>query len=163
LARWGGKRDHSFKEADFRIENFSYKPGGEEMRRFIVMLFLVLISISLGSKLVATPLEVIPSGAEVSVSYQEPTTNADATPLNDLAKTNIFYDIGDGPVMARETSAISVNGGGNVIEKITLPVAQGQILNVTFWATATDTSGNESIKSQEVSLRIDLLPPAPPN
>jgi len=49
---------------------------------------------------------------------------------------------------------------GNVLTKTISPLADGTY----FWAvTAYDTSGNESVFSNEVSKRIDSVAPAPPS
>ena len=50
--------------------------------------------------------------------------------------------------------------GGTIT--VTVPVAAGQQADVSFWATATDLSGNESAPSLTVVRRIDRLAPAAP-
>lgn len=103
------------------------------------------------------------TGAVVTATYQEPTVTATNTPLTDLASTSISYDLGAGPVRARDVPATAPTGGGIITTTVDIPVAANQEVDVRFWATATDTSGNESARSAEVVRRIDRLPPGAPN
>ena len=103
------------------------------------------------------------TGTNVDATYTEPSTNANGTPLTDLAKTTIYYDLGAGPVVAKIVPATALTGGGNVATTITVPVLEGQEADVRFFVTASDTSGNESARSGEVIKRIDRLAPGPPN
>ena len=117
--------------------------------------------------LIATPAAAIDftvTGAVITATYTEPTTNADATPLADLAKTNVYYQLPGGiPVKGPDVAASRPQGGGAITTQVTVPVVAGQDVLVTFWATATDTGGNESARSAEVQRRIDRLAPAAPN
>ena len=104
------------------------------------------------------------TGASVTATYTEPSTNADATLLSDLSKTNIYYQLPGGtPVKGPDVAASRPQGGGAITTQVTVPVVAGQDVLVTFWATATDTGGNESARSAEVQRRIDRLAPAAPN
>lgn len=104
------------------------------------------------------------TGASVTATYREPTTNADATPLTDLAKTNVYYQLpGGSPVRGPDVPASNPQGGGTITTQVTVPVVAGQDAIVTFWATATDTGTNESVRSAEVQKRIDRLAPLAPN
>jgi len=102
------------------------------------------------------------TGTNVESSYTEPTVNEDGSPLSDLAKTTIYYDLGAGQVKALDVPASSPTGGGQISQTVTVPIVSGQEANVKFWATATDTSGNESAPSNSVTVRIDRLAPGPP-
>lgn len=104
------------------------------------------------------------SGVVVSVSYKEPVTNSDGSQLTDLSFCSIYHKFADGDVVAKDKDipASSATGGGNVSDSVTVPVAEGVEKNVDFWATCSDTSKNESVKSNIVRVRIDRLSPSPP-
>ena len=102
------------------------------------------------------------NGTQIHFEYDEPTTNADGTPLVDLDKTRIFYNKGQGPVQVAENPASSLKGGGHIVGDVLIPIIDNEELNVTFWTTALDFTGNESIRSQDVLVRVDRLVPAPP-
>ena len=111
----------------------------------------------------AVAIDFTVTGAVVTATYTEPTTNANATPLTDLAKTNVYYQLPGGtPVKGPDVSASRLLGGGIITTTVTVPVVAGQDLVVTFWATATDTAANESARSTEVQRRIDRLAPGAP-
>lgn len=107
-------------------------------------------------------MKFVQTGAVMTANYQEPATNEDGSPITDLALTSIYYDMGQGPVKAAEVPASAPTGGGTVTHDIEVPVAPKQEVNVTFWITATDGSGNESAHGNDVVVRIDRLAPAPP-
>lgn len=101
-------------------------------------------------------------GTQIEAEYTEPTLNEDNSPLTDLHHTSIYYDIGSGPVLVIELPA-SLNTGGNLVQySFIVPVTANQEATVNFWATATDSSGNESAPSEAVTLRIDRLAPKAP-
>jgi hypothetical protein len=77
----------------------------------------------------------------VTLTWAAPTTNADGTPLTDLAGYKIYY----GTISGNYTEVIDV---GNVI---TYKVEGRQPGTYYFAVTAYDTSGNESDYSNEVS------------
>ena len=87
--------------------------------------------------------------ADVTLSWDAPTTNEDGSPLTDLAGYKIYYSLSSG----NYTSHIDV---GNV--------TTSQVNNLTDGATyylavtAYDFSGNESAYSSEVSKTIPSLP-----
>ena len=104
------------------------------------------------------------SGAVVNATYTEPTTNADGSPLIDLASTSVWFQIpGQASVKGPTVPASSSVGGGAINTTVTVPIVAGQEANVGFWATAIDLSANESAPSPKVTLRIDRLAPAPPS
>ena len=110
---------------------------------------------------------LLPTGIEYTVTYTEPTSNSDSTqtPLTDLGKTTIYYDIAtDGlpPIKAKTVSASSVLGGKVITQKVIVPILPGQESDVSFYATATDKSGNESIHSLPIIKRGDRLVPSSP-
>ncbi|MCK5616540.1 hypothetical protein KAR91_82520, partial [Candidatus Pacearchaeota archaeon] len=86
------------------------------------------------------------SYADVTLKWNPPTTNADGSPLTDLAGFKI-YEVADGnyteiaDIPADTTTATITMGSGDRC----------------FVGTAHDTSGNESIYSNEVCK--DTMPP----
>ncbi len=137
------------------------------MRRLAMTLTICGLLLAALGLLPATPAEAItitPSGAELTVDYDEPTTNADGTALDDLKITTIWYQVQGtpAPVKALEVAATQAAGGGHISKPITVPTFSGKLIFVDVWATATDRSGNESAKSNIVAQRVDLLPPAAP-
>ncbi|MBM4125941.1 MAG: hypothetical protein FJ247_01145 [Nitrospira sp.] len=80
----------------------------------------------------------------VSVSYTEPSVSIGGKPLTDLAKTTIYYDLGNGRVPAKELPATKPTGGGQISQTITVPVAATGEQTVRICVTATDRHGNES-------------------
>lgn len=127
-------------------------------------LFLVL---ALGLTLATTAGAIVlnQSGVDIELFYEAPTENADGSPLQDLAKTTIYYTLSGSTqvIKAREIPADSKTGGYNVAATITAPVGPGQDKVVTVFATATDENGNESEPSQSASIRVDRLAPKPPS
>ena len=79
----------------------------------------------------------------VTVSYEEPTTKANGTPLTNLAKTTIYHDVGKGRVKYKDIPATSPQGGGKVHEKIVFSMKQQTSIQATICVTATDTNGYE--------------------
>ena len=108
--------------------------------------------------------DVTVTGAQVHLSYQEPTTNKTATPLTDLGKTTGYYSA---PITAPAQSCVTTpsmapTGGGMIDALCIVPVQVDQEIDVRFFVTATDKSGNESDHSGPVDLRLDFLAPAAP-
>ncbi len=128
------------------------------MKKISFILALVL--------LMASPVFAITflvTGTEVSFEFTEPSTNANAAPLLDLAHTNIYFQVGSSvPVKGPNLPALALAGGGIKAGTVTVPVLEGQEADVTFWATATDLAGNESAPSLKTIKRIDRLAPAAP-
>lgn len=128
---------------------------------FLILSLLFLLfaaSPSTGYTLTATL-----SGFDVQLHYNEPTTNSDNSPLVDLDHTTVWYDAGAGIIKGVDVPATSLTGGGlNVSATVSVPIAVGQEKDVIFWVTAFDKTGNESIRSNTVTVRLDRLAPAPP-
>ena len=80
----------------------------------------------------------------VPVSYREPSLTLKGNPLESLAKTSIYYDLGDGRTLAKEVPATRSSGGGEISESITVPVKSKDAQSVKICVTATDRDGNES-------------------
>ncbi|TAL59158.1 MAG: hypothetical protein EPN85_09745 [Bacteroidetes bacterium] len=84
----------------------------------------------------------------VQVSYVEPIGNVDGTTLSDLSFCTIYID----NFKVVEIPATSPYGGGSGKSQIDIPSGQH-----TVYATATDTSGNESGKSEIIQVSIPAL------
>lgn len=102
------------------------------------------------------------TGVEVTVTYQEPSVNSDGSPLSDLDHTTVYHNFGGPKVEAARVPATLPVGGGTVTQTITIQVPESTEADVEIWATATDTSGNESAESARVVKRIDRLAPGAP-
>ncbi len=87
---------------------------------------------------------VTPDKPQVHVAYTEPTVNVEGHPLKALAKTTIYYDLGQGRTAAKHVPASAPSGGGEVSEVITVPLPRAQAAVVRICVTATDRSGLES-------------------
>ncbi|MBH0191638.1 MAG: hypothetical protein HP492_07740 [Nitrospira sp.] len=68
----------------------------------------------------------------------------EGSPLTDLAKTTIYYDLGSGRVLAKDIPATKPTGGGQISQTITVPVQEKGEQPVRICVTATDRHGNES-------------------
>ena len=126
------------------------------MRRLLSILFVLFMPLS------SFAITASQTGATVSVSYQEPDTNADGTLLQDLDHTNVMGNLGTGTVFLSTVTATALAGNGNISTSFTVPVSSGTSKTFSIWATATDISGNTSLPSNTVILTIDRLAPAPP-
>jgi hypothetical protein len=113
----------------------------------------------------ALALDATVSGTELTVTYTEPTTNADGSPLTDLARTNVIWKFLPAGTDTKEANvaATKLTGGGAITTKLIVPVEAGQERTVEITATATDTSGNESVRATAVQKRIDRLAPGAPH
>lgn len=119
--------------------------------RILLLLFLLVAETAFALTLTET-------GAELTVEYDEPSTNWDLTPLTDLLKTNVYVD----GVKQADIPAILSSGGGHILTKVSVLVNKGEEKVITVYATATDISGNESSPSDSVTIKIDRKPPSPP-
>jgi len=139
------------------------------MKKILLIFMLVLFMASS-----AHALTFLVTGTEVSFEFTEPTTNDPPppllpTPLSDLSHTNVYFQIKSNnpalvtpPTKGQNLPASPPTGGGIKAGTVTVPVLEGQETDVTFWVTATDLSGNESLPSLKTIKRIDRLSPAPP-
>ena len=107
-------------------------------------------------------MQAIQTGSNIQLTFTEPTTNADGTPLNDLAKVEITADSGQGPVVVASVPASSPTGGVEQTAQFTVATVDGTTQDVTIVGYAFDIRNNKSLPSAEVVLTIDLLAPAPP-
>ncbi|GMV52097.1 MAG: hypothetical protein AMXMBFR67_36400 [Nitrospira sp.] len=90
-----------------------------------------------------TKVRVKPPQSTVTVSYSEPTTGTDGKPLTNLAYTTVYYNAGEGPVIAKIVPASQKTGGGSVSQSITIPVQGSSDQEVTVCVTATDSDERE--------------------
>lgn len=73
---------------------------------------------------------------------------------------SIYFTDGAQTAKIKDIPASKPEGGGEIQTEIEIET-QGEI-TATFWATATDTSNNESIKSNTITIKIDKLAPCKP-
>ncbi|MBX3237057.1 MAG: hypothetical protein KF814_12980 [Nitrospiraceae bacterium] len=91
----------------------------------------------------ATKVHVKPPQTTVTVSYTEPTTGTDGKPLKNLERTTIYYNAGDGPVIAKVVPASAKTGGGTVSQPIVIRLTKPQEQDVLVCVSATDTDDRE--------------------
>lgn len=129
------------------------------MKRFIVLSGVLVLAAA-----AAQAFDVALTGTEITIHYKEPTTDADGTPLEDLMQTELYYQLEGSTVavQAKGVNATNPNGGGTITERLVLPVNDNEEKNFTVWAAARDRSGNLSGSTAKVPVRIDRMPPAPP-
>lgn len=126
-----------------------------------------IVAIVLATFLVFAPVshavDVVITGTEVAYTYTEPTTNSDGSPLNDLQRICVYYDLNGGTsVKVLDEPATSKNGGGTKTVKFMVPITESMETVLHFWSTAIDESGNTSANSVVLVKRIDKLAPAAP-
>ncbi len=90
-----------------------------------------------------TKVRVKPPHSTVTISYTEPTTGTDGKPLKNLAHTTIYYNAGDGPVIAKVVPASQKTGGGSVSQTVSIPVQNQSEQEVTVCVSATDDDDRE--------------------
>ena len=111
------------------------------MKKLSSLIFVMMLCLSLPAL-----------AADITISWDAPTTNADGTLLTDLAGYKIYVSKSPG---IYTDAGIDV---GNVLTKTLTNFCEGTYY---FVATAYDTSGNESTYSNEVSKIIKIAPAAP--
>lgn len=116
---------------------------------------LVLLAVGL-TGMGAHAIEWKPNGVELRVTYVEPSARADGTPLTNLAKTTVYYQVpGKGVGKSPDIAATKPTGGGRIETTILVPIVKGEGGYVSFWVTATDESGRESSPSERIERLID--------
>ena len=91
----------------------------------------------------ASKVRVKPPHSTATITYSEPTTGTDGKPLTNLAHTTIYYNAGDGPVIAKVVPASQKTGGGSISQTITIAVANQSEQEVMVCVTATDSDDRE--------------------
>lgn len=82
------------------------------------------------------------------IDYQEPTTSADGTPLEDLRSIRLYWKVDDGPETMVTLPASSTKGGILRRFELTVPALSGTL---SVSVSAVDVSGNESPRSAPVT------------
>ena len=103
------------------------------MRNILLTFLMVLIMLS-----VAYP---APTDTTIDLSWEGPTTNADGTPINDLDDYVIYYGHKSGEYF---TNIKDIKPTHYIVDNLKPNT------NYCFIVTAVDTSGNESVVSNEV-------------
>ena len=91
----------------------------------------------------ASKVRIRPPDTTVTISYTEPTTGTDGKPLTNLAYTTIYYNAGEGPVIAKVVPASKKSGGGAVSQRITVALPNQSEQEVPICVTATDADDRE--------------------
>ena len=79
----------------------------------------------------------------ITIAYTEPTTQADGSPLTNLAKTSIYRNHGNGFIRTKEIPATNPKGGGQISETVFIAVGPGETIETTICVTATNSLGQE--------------------
>lgn len=93
-----------------------------------------------------------------TVEYREPSTNADATPLADLASIRAYWRLDNGAEQVTIFPVSGPTGGAQRQASLVVPAISGTL---TVAVTAVDTSGNESARSTPASKVIGGGKPLP--
>ena len=91
----------------------------------------------------SSKVRIRPPHSTVTISYTEPTTGTDGKPLTNLAFTTIYYNVGEGPVIAKVVPASQKTGGGSVSQSIIIPLHNQSEQDVPVCVTATDADDRE--------------------
>ena len=103
-----------------------------------------------------------PQTVEIHVSYSEPTTNVDGTPLTDLAYSTIYVITPTGTIKAPVVKETSLQGGGKIDTTVQVNAPEGTKTILKFQVSATDTSGNEGPKTDPSVMIVDRVGPSAP-
>lgn len=97
-------------------------------------------------------------GAQVVLSFDPPTLNADGSPLTDLAGYKLYVSDTSGSGYMELCDV-----GQADISQINCDIDAPEGTTGYFVLTAYDTSGNESVYSNEVSVNFPQVAPAAPH
>jgi hypothetical protein len=97
-------------------------------------------------------------GKDLQITYAEPTTNADGTPLLDLGGTVIKWSVDGIAQTDIDIPATTVTGGGQITHLQPVPFKPNAQVTVDLVVHAYDLSGNVSEDALS-SVQIDWLPP----
>ena len=98
------------------------------------------------------------SGIRFTMRWTEPTTNVDGTPLTDLAKTTLYYQVNTNTPKKKDYIAKLTTGGAAKTASLTpLMNCVTKTNTIRWWVTATDVSGNISQPSNEVIKNIPMI------
>ena len=102
------------------------------------------------------------TGVNIHVTYTEPTTTENGTPLDDLASTDtVVKDEGLSVVAVHQVLATAPTGGGFVEFDVVVDIPLGQKQTLSVEVTASDLVGNVSQPAVDVIL-IDREAPGVP-
>ena len=122
--------------------------------RILVLTALLLLVMSV----FAHALDATQVSKTLRITYDEPTTNIDATPLTDLGGT-LIQVIADGTALPDvDVPASAPTGGGSVSQDVSVPFTPNKLVSVDLEVSAYDTSGNAS-EIVPLNLTLDWLPP----
>ncbi|GJL56482.1 MAG: hypothetical protein NPIRA02_36140 [Nitrospirales bacterium] len=79
----------------------------------------------------------------ITISYVEPNTRIDGSPLRTLAKTTIYHNLGNGFKKTKDVPATNPKGGGTITETLAIDVGPRKQVETTICVTATNQSGQE--------------------
>jgi hypothetical protein len=100
-----------------------------------------------------TPAPPPPAAGSVTLTWEGPTTNADSvnSPLADLAGYRVYMSTTAGSYGSIPASTVNASAPGATQQSTIASLAAGRYY---FVVTASDTSGNESVVSNEISVVI---------
>ena len=112
----------------------------------------------------AEAIEVNGTGT-ADLSWTEPTTNTDGSPLTDLAGYNLKWGINN--ACSAFPNSLPINNPLATTTTQTFTLSSTGTFEFCFVMTALDGSGNESVNSNTATRTFvvtipDILPPAPP-
>jgi len=125
------------------------------MKKFFILFLAIVALFSFSFNVVAQETMTITLGWDADLSVIEP----------DLQDYNIYYKLdADTGFTFHDTVRIDRSSTETrMTSQVPLTVPTGYEGNICFYVTAVDTSQNESKPSEEVCVRYDKTPPAPPS
>ena len=108
--------------------------------RIITLIFLLLCAS------VVWAFEITQTGVNLHVTYTEPSTTVNGTPLDDLATTDTVVKDSSGAILlTHQEPATALTGGGVIAFDLVIDVPLGQKQILTAEVTASDLVGNMSL------------------
>ena len=123
-------------------------------RAVVLILFALLACVYTASAWVG-----LSNGAQPQVSYTEPTTNTDGSPLTDLGQICHYWRVDAGATTQTCVASSSPTGGGAVINATPFiaPILPNQAGTVFDGVSAKNTQGLEGPRSADASVFIDRV------
>ena len=132
-----------------------------KFKMIVMITVIILMSVSIKSQAHdVCRNELLPDYISIKTiifRFTEPNLNSDlVTPLNDLAGTMVYYNMGTGARKATFIPASSQTGGNTIEAGVNIPVDNRLNVGIEtkFYAVAIDTSDNESEKTETVTLLV---------
>src|SRR5438132_2845591 len=141
----------------------AYTLGNSQAGTGFLILLLILLMTSAAQAFTCSA-----TGCTFTISYTEPTTNTDGSPIA-LQATTIYYTLGIAPEKSLTVPATQPSGGGTVTRAITEPILPGQTVSVVAQASATSTTATGARSAQTDPLvianaaQVDTIPPPAPS